>query len=196
MVRKSREIGAGPLPSVVHLLTQLKVKNQQRNEDGPYRGFFPQLLKSPENLEPGIPSLAKGIYVPPSPMIRVRFETVGRWVNAAFGQTWLGIGDMKKAWSSTMIEEQIELRLADWPNSPLRNHPPELTSLFGLDPELRRARTPISSGPRPRGRNPRFCATSATKRKSIATWPTFWSVSYGRVRWNPGWNQLHSCKRL
>ncbi|MGC9986817.1 MAG: hypothetical protein ABSF35_24755, partial [Polyangia bacterium] len=75
MVRKSREIGAGPLPSVVHLLTQLKVKNQQRNEDGPYRGFFPQLLKSPENFKLGIPSLAKGIYLPPSPMIRVRFET-------------------------------------------------------------------------------------------------------------------------
>ena len=134
MVRKSREIGAGPLPSVVHLLTQLKVKNQQRNEDGPYRGFFPQLLKSPENFKLGIPSLAKGIYLPPSPMIRVRFETVGRWVNAAFGQTWLGIEDMKKAWSSTMTKEQTKLRLADWPNSPLQNHPPELTSLFGLDP--------------------------------------------------------------
>jgi hypothetical protein len=122
--------------SIAELMEKLKALNTRRNESkGLFNGLFPQVQTKPEPLGKGIPSLVRNVYLNPSPMIEARFSVVGRWENGVLCQTWLAISEMKKAWTDKSLLGQISLRRENWPQSPLRTHPPERTSLFAVDKE-------------------------------------------------------------
>lgn len=85
-----------------------------------YSGFSPD---SPELISVSkIPTLDKGVYRDISPMLKVRFETYGRWRNATHGN-WLSISDMESLWQDDIqddlidsIKFQADCLRTDWPN--------------------------------------------------------------------------------
>jgi hypothetical protein len=118
----------GPGSEIERLMNHLLKLNDDEDPDR----LFPQKRLPAEPLDQGIPLLAKNRYRQPSPMLAIRFALVGRWENAATGQTWLGINDMKKAWSSKAIAEQIGLRRKYWPTSVVAQHPDSRITLYAL----------------------------------------------------------------
>lgn len=65
----------------------------------------PQISKSIE-FHKGVPTLEKGIYREVSPMLKVRYELFGKWLNATHGD-WLDTQEMENLWSEKLTEERL-----------------------------------------------------------------------------------------
>lgn len=82
-----------------------------------------------------VPTLAKGVYQPVSPMLRARFQAFGRWRLATHGH-WLSASDMASLWdepADPLLREVREMREAaqeNWPNEASALFRPERLSLF------------------------------------------------------------------
>jgi hypothetical protein len=95
----------------------------------------------PEPSVDQVPTLAKGVYRPVSPMMRTRFQTFGRWRLATHGH-WLSAADMAALWDEPAdpllreireireIREMREAAEGNWPNEASALFRPERLSLF------------------------------------------------------------------
>lgn len=119
------------------LVTELLHRLEKMYEDENYDGAMIQKVHPAEPFDIGIPTMAKGVYRKPTPMIEARFKYAGTWESAGLGHTWLDVKDMKKEMDSRAVTRQVELRKADWKNSAPAMFPPERLSLFGLEREER-----------------------------------------------------------
>lgn len=54
----------------------------------------------------GVPTLENGIYRKPSPMLKVRYELLGRWLNATHGD-WLDVEEMESLWCESVADERL-----------------------------------------------------------------------------------------
>ena len=88
-----------------------------------------------EEAVDNVPTLAKGIYRPVTPMLQARFAAFGRWKRATHGH-WLSASDMAALWdepADPLLREIREMREAaeeDWPNDASALFRPERLSLF------------------------------------------------------------------
>lgn len=89
----------------------------------------------PEPSVDQVPTLAKGVYRPVSPMLRARFQAFGRWRLATHGH-WLSAADMAALWdepTDPLLREIREMREAaeeNWPDEASALFRPERLSLF------------------------------------------------------------------
>ena len=114
--------------------TLLNLLHETRNSDG-HEDVFPQCLGSPDELDKGIPTLARNIYRDATPMLRARFAYAGEWQNADVGFDWLNVRHMRKCWRDKDIREKIEITQTYWEGSPPNQYPPERLTLFAFDPD-------------------------------------------------------------
>ncbi|WP_200912550.1 hypothetical protein [Sphingomonas sp. Leaf242] len=90
---------------------------------------------NPEPFVDQVPTLAKGVCRPVSPMLRARFQAFGRWRLATHGH-WLSSADMVALWdepADPLLREIREMREAaeeNWPNDASALFRPERLSLF------------------------------------------------------------------
>jgi hypothetical protein len=90
-------------------------------------------VKPPDPIRKGIPTLKKGVYRKPTPMIEERFLFAGQCkIDGIY--TWLGLPDMAKAWTNPRIQKQINIRRVHWEESAPQQFPPERLSLFATEP--------------------------------------------------------------
>ena len=86
-------------------------------------------LSDPEPFDKGIPTLAQGIYRPPTPMVAARYAFAGRWMEGEIA--WLGVADMEAALSNEELLEDIESKRQHWTGSAPALFPPDRLTLFG-----------------------------------------------------------------
>ena len=87
-------------------------------------------IDEPEPYPHGIPTLAKGTYRRPTPMVAARFDHAGRWIEP--GREWLGIRDMEKAIKNKRVLSHIESHRRYWAGSAPATVPRERLTLFGI----------------------------------------------------------------
>ena len=97
-------------------------------------GSVEQKIEPPERIKGGIPTLKKGVYRKPSPMVQARFEYAGSWNQ--MGRVWLGISDMEKTARKRGVRETISALREDWEGSAPSRFPPDRLSLFSVYEEL------------------------------------------------------------
>ena len=114
--------------------TLLELLHEARNSDG-HEDVFPQCVGSPDELDKGIPTLARNVYRDATPMLRARFDYAGRWKNADVGFDWFDGRQMRRCWRDKDIRERIEITRTYWEGSPPNQYPAERLTLFGFDPE-------------------------------------------------------------
>lgn len=89
----------------------------------------------PTPFDRGIPTLQPGVFWPASPMLRQRFELLGRWSTASHGH-WLSAADMEALWSDgadPFVDGVKQMQIASaegWPNDASGLFRPERLSLF------------------------------------------------------------------
>ena len=54
----------------------------------------------------GVPTLESGVYRKASPMLKVRYELFGKWLNATHGD-WLDTEEMESFWSEGADDERL-----------------------------------------------------------------------------------------
>ena len=54
----------------------------------------------------GVPTLESGVYRKDSPMLKVRYELFGKWLNATHGD-WLDTEEMESFWSEGADDERL-----------------------------------------------------------------------------------------
>ena len=54
----------------------------------------------------GVPTLEKGVYRNVSPMLKIRYELFGKWLNATHGD-WLDTEEMESFWSEGADDERL-----------------------------------------------------------------------------------------
>jgi hypothetical protein len=107
---------------------------RRRRDNDRYAADFPQSVKAPESLGKGIPTLKRGIYREPTPMLRARFEYCGSWTNAFPGLTWLGLGEMRSVFRTGAID-LVKTRQEYWDGSAPATVDWAQLSLFAIDEE-------------------------------------------------------------
>lgn len=80
-----------------------------------------------------ITTLDPSFHQPLSPMLSERFSYGGEWKNAALGQTWLNLTQIKSALSDQRVVERINLRKENWPRVPPESTNSCNTAIFGCD---------------------------------------------------------------
>ena len=115
--------------AVFRLLEQVKATYDRNNFDG----LLAQEVHAPELFEQGIPTLKRGVYRPPTSMIKARFQFAGTWTNAGAGHTWLSVSGMKAAWDDKKILGRIDIRQKYWQASVLQRFEWGRVSLFGIE---------------------------------------------------------------
>ena len=93
-------------------------------------GPLEQKIEPPEPIGKGIPTLKKGVYAKPSPMIEERFRYAGTWLQ--MDEIWLGVRDMEKTVKTKNVQETIKAQKEYWEGSAPMRFPPEKLSLFAI----------------------------------------------------------------
>lgn len=96
-------------------------------------------IDGPEPFDKGIPTLAKGVYRRPTPMIAARFEYAGRWIEP--GLEWLSVADMEHAVADRTVQSSIESHRRHWVGSAPAVVPPERLTLYGIMGEAKEDQT-------------------------------------------------------
>lgn len=107
-------------------LKRLKEHNEQVQEGS-------QWIEPPGHVVLRVPTLQEHHSVPSTPMVQQRFSFAGAWRNAAMGQDWLGVEDMKSVWLDPVIQKQLSRRREHEDSSVLTAYPLGRLSLFGID---------------------------------------------------------------
>jgi hypothetical protein len=119
--------------STLEKMTQLFTRLESVNECNNYGGLLAQEIQQSEALFQSVPSLKKGVYRRPTPMIAARFRFAGAWVNAGLGHTWLSVSGMEDVWSDKTILKQIRIRQEYWQKSAPALFSWSRVSLFGIE---------------------------------------------------------------
>ena len=65
----------------------------------------PQISKAID-FHKGVPTLKNGVYRKLSPMLKVRYELLGKWLNATHGD-WLDTEEMEILWSKNVADKRL-----------------------------------------------------------------------------------------
>lgn len=65
----------------------------------------PQISKAID-FHKGVPTLENGVYRKSSPMLKVRYELLGKWLNATHGD-WLDPEEMKILWDENVADKRL-----------------------------------------------------------------------------------------
>ena len=106
----------------------------KQNEREYHGGVIEQVIFPPDGTKGAfVPTLQQDCKKPMSEMLRTRFEFGGNWINAAFGQTWLGLAEMGALWRNDVILAALESDRKYFDGHVLQVTPWEKLSLFGID---------------------------------------------------------------
>lgn len=83
------------------------------SEDNPH-------ISDPIGFQKGVPTLEKGVYRQASPMLKARYDSLGKWVNATHGD-WLEQHEMESLWDNdderlTRIARNVKASMENWEN--------------------------------------------------------------------------------
>ena len=120
------QVQAGFPKMVKEFIRGLKKEGMTEEEIGPVE----QNLKKAEPIKKGIPTLKKGVYRKPSPMVEERFNYAGTWQQ--IDDVWLGVSDMEKQLKKSGVQETIKAQKENWDGSAPMQFPPERLSLRTL----------------------------------------------------------------
>jgi hypothetical protein len=126
---------------IIHLLDGLKNANVKRylawraesDGDKQYVKKLQQEIHPAESIVPKIFSLEKGIYHPVSPLLKIRFDYAGRWINAVYRNSFFSQQELNNIVDDSRIIEQVKMRQENWENSPPATLPWSQISLFGAN---------------------------------------------------------------
>jgi hypothetical protein len=107
---------------------------KESNDLNDYGGVLKQEIFPPEAGDIiQVPTLCKDVYMQISPMLQSRFQFAGKWINAAFGQTWLGLKEMKAAWTDDSIVKHLAIRKKYYDGHLLQTADWTKIGLYGID---------------------------------------------------------------
>jgi hypothetical protein len=135
MMQKRMEIQPNNFPRIREELKESNIVRDEtwRHQAGDNIANALQQKISPQDPLEDVPSLQKGFCHSLSPMLQMRFQYAGRWENAIYGNTLLGLPDLKELLNDPLVMDQIQLRKTNWENSPPAKYPLSQLTLFGIN---------------------------------------------------------------
>jgi len=95
----------------------------------------PQISKAID-FQKGVPTLETGVYREASPMLKIRYDFLGKWVNATHGD-WLDLHEMETLCSEsndderlTRIARNVKASMENWENHATGLFMPNRISIF------------------------------------------------------------------
>ena len=90
----------------------------------------PQISESIE-FHKGVPTLEKGFYREVSPMLKVRYDLFGKWLNATHGD-WLDPEEMEMLWNENVTDKRLA-GIVQSVRASMNNWEDHATGLFRLN---------------------------------------------------------------
>lgn len=112
------------------LLKELKYFNDRMND-----ALLMQKISSPSGSSGKIATLEKGEFREITPMLQSRFQFAGKWVNAAFGISFLDINEINTVFGNEDYIEQINVRIDNWDDSVFDRYEHGQITIIGIDQE-------------------------------------------------------------